>query len=805
MRWPVTALLTLVAVTSGVAPTHAAWPHDPNNGNVIVSAATGSQSSPQAVSDGAGGIIVTWYDYRSGGADIYAQRIGADGTARWTANGVAVCAAGNEQYYPAITADGAGGAIITWWDYRNGANFDVYAQKIDAAGAVQWTANGVALCTAASDQSSQQLVSDGAGGAIITWRDQRGGANTDVYAQRINSAGAAQWTADGVALCTAANDQHAPVIAADGAGGAIVTWYDYRSGSHYDIYAQRISASGSIWWTANGVGLCTIASDQTGPLIVSDGAGGAIVSWIDYRSTSNYDVYAQRVSASGAAQWAAGGALVCDATGNQYYPYLASDGAGGAILCWADFRGGVNGDIYAQRLSAAGVAQWTANGAALCTATDGQEGARVAADGSGGAVVAWQDHRSGYWDVYAQRISGAGAIQWTSNGAALCTALGNQDFVNVVPDGTGGAIVAWRDMRVVTNHDIYAQRIERYGQLGNPEPVITRVQDLPNDQGGYVKVSWDASYLDADPTYGVYEYRVFRSAAGPLASGVALRRPVTEDSDAAVREGALLVRSAQAGATVYWEYVGTQAAEAFAGYSRVVATTADSVDGGNPRTWYMVEARASTSVSSDRWASAPDSGYSVDNLAPAQPAPFTGQYVAGTTFLHWNRNTEADLAGYRLYRGSSAGFVPGPGNLVATPSDTGYADAAGAPHFYKLTAVDVHGNESPVTTLLPDGTLDVGGTPVPVELSFAAPTPNPAGVATTLRYGLPRAAEVRLEVYDAMGRLVRRVASGSREAGAHTASWDLRDAAGRAVGAGLYFARLEVAGRVLARRIAVAW
>jgi hypothetical protein len=218
----------------------------------------------------------------------------------------------------------------------------------------------------------------------------------------------------------------------------------------------------------------------------------------------------------------------------------------------------------------------------------------------------------------------------------------------------------------------------------------------------------------------------------------------------------------------------------------------------------MVEARASSSLSSDRWTSAPDSGYSVDDLAPAQPVSFTGQYAAGTTFLHWNRNTEADLAGYRLYRGTSAGFVPGPGNLVAAPPDTGYADPAGAPHYYKLTAVDVHGNESPVATLSPDGTVDVGGTPVPGELSFAPPTPNPAGAATTLRYGLPRAARVRLAVYDAAGRLVRQVADDAREAGEHTERWDLRDAAGRPVGAGLYFARLEVEGRALARRIAVA-
>ena len=76
-----------------------------------------------------------------------------------------------------------------------------------------------------------------------------------------------------VALCTAANDQGPPMIVSDGAGGAIVTWEDFRSGTNWDIYAQRVSAAGVPQWTANGVALCTAANTQGSPMIVSDGAG----------------------------------------------------------------------------------------------------------------------------------------------------------------------------------------------------------------------------------------------------------------------------------------------------------------------------------------------------------------------------------------------------------------------------------------------------------------------------------------------------------------------------------------------------
>ena len=160
---------------------------------------------------------------------------------------------------PTITSDGSGGAIITWMDYRSGT-YDICAQSINASGVVLWTADGVPISTAAGDQLNPTITSDGSGGAIITWMDYRSGTY-DIYAQSINASGVVLWTADGVPISTAAGDQLNPTIISDGSGGAIITWEDYRSGT-YDIYAQRINASGAVQWTADGVPISTAAGDQ---------------------------------------------------------------------------------------------------------------------------------------------------------------------------------------------------------------------------------------------------------------------------------------------------------------------------------------------------------------------------------------------------------------------------------------------------------------------------------------------------------------------------------------------------------------
>ena len=789
------SLIAALLLTAAVRPAAAAWPNSPT-ANLPVSTAANSQSNPSIVSDGAGGTIITWVDNRSSGSDIYAQRISAAGVPLWTADGVALCTAVNSQYSPTIISDGAGGAIVTWYDYRSGTNNDIYAQRISAAGIPQWSADGVALCTATGSQAFPIIASDGAGGAIVTWQDFRSGTSYDVYAQRISATGATLWTANGVALCSAANDQIYPMIASDGAGGAIVTWQDYR-GSAPDIYAQRISAAGATLWTANGVALCTAANNQQYPTIMPDGASGAIVTWQDYRS-GNYDIYAQRISATGATLWTANGVALCSAANNQQNPTIASDGAGGAIVTWCDYRSGTNGDIYTQRISAGGTPVWTADGVALCTTVNEQYFPAITSDGAGGAIVTWYDLRSGNYDIYAQRITTAGVPLWTANGVALSTAAIDQSYPTISSDGASGAIITWQDFRSGSSYDIYAQRVDAFGKLGNAEPVITAVSDVPNDQGGKVRLAWNASYLDlaSDPDmsfYDIYHSLPPNGAQQAIARGTA-RLVHPGEAPALGAPSVMFTANGYA-----WEYVQSVTANhVFSSYGSYQSTVCDSVAGSNPTTAFIVMARG---YSGFYWMSAPFSGYSVDNLAPRTPAPFTGQYSAGLAKLHWYPNAETDLAGYRLYRGTSTSFTPGAGNLVAALSDTGFTDAAAAPYVYKLTAIDSHGNESPVTTLVPTGTTGVDGAPA-LELALAAPRPNPARGSTTLEFTLPRETHVRMGVFDAAGRRVIALHDGVMAAGAHREAFTLSDDTGRELPSGLYLVRLEAEGRILTRRIA---
>jgi hypothetical protein len=137
-------------------------------------------------------------------------------------------------------------------------------------------------------------------------------------------------------------------------------------------------------------------------------------------------------------------------------------------------------------------------------------------------------------------------------------------------------------------------------------------------------------------------------------------------------------------------------------------------------------------------------------------------------------------------------------NLPFAAMDTITVDAAWvppAPGLYTLTAAthlpgDANAANDVVTVTLAVGNLTA--TPIEAVATTVRPTTNPFGHATGLSFALPRATEVRLEVFDARGRRVARLHDGPLDAGTRTLAWDGRDAGGREVPSGVYLYRAEI-------------
>ncbi|MGH7726318.1 MAG: hypothetical protein ACREOU_12900 [Candidatus Eiseniibacteriota bacterium] len=331
----------------------------------------------------------------------------------------------------------------------------------------------------------------------------------------------AAWPLFGQAVTKGPKAQQHPAIASDGVGGAIIVWQDLRR-ARGNVFAQHVLASGAIdaAWPVDGLSVLrdTLAlagtpEGQASPLIVSDGAGGAIVAWHDARNLiSERDVFAQHLLGSGAVDpfWPVNGVVVCSAPGIQDVQRIVSDDAGGAIVAWSDRRAGpTTSAVFVQRALASGVVHplWPVNGIGVSATPAPQVFPALIGDGTGGAIVAWGDGRGGTtsgFDIFAQHVSSAGALDplWPVTGRALCAATGDQAHPVLVSDGAHGGVAAWSDSRVVGTSHIFAQHVFARGTVDAAWPANGRavsaagfLESRPlvvTDGAGGAIVNWQA-------------------------------------------------------------------------------------------------------------------------------------------------------------------------------------------------------------------------------------------------------------------------------------------------------------------------
>jgi hypothetical protein len=347
----ISALIGVILLTASCIPWGAAVPIPPTG----------------ITGDNSGGAIVTYAVYETlTEQDYYVQRISPEGDFLWGEKGVLIGSTGNGIPYSKAVSDGSSGAIVTWSECLpevpgEPPSCQTYVARIDSEGDVQWQwgRKGVKI---------ESMIADGAGGIIIGV--VVGDAKPSLL--KIDSEGNLPWGEDGVlvGLWPERSDE----MASDGSGGVIVVECSYQGDSDA-LYAQRVDSEGKILWQAGGVQV--FAEPGEGACIVGDGAGGAIIAYTrnipceDGIGICNQDIYAQRMDAEGNVLWGPDGVPICVGPSASYNPQIVADGAGGAIVFFVDEPG-----VCAQRVDADGHKSWNGDvpvyaGVILRVASDG--------------------------------------------------------------------------------------------------------------------------------------------------------------------------------------------------------------------------------------------------------------------------------------------------------------------------------------------------------------------------------------------------------------------------------------------------
>jgi hypothetical protein len=208
----------------------------------------------QALRDESGGFyLVTAIVHPTypGFSDIYAQRMNSDGApaAGWTASGLRVCGADNYRSGAFVTPDGFGGVLLSWYDYRSSGP-GIFAARVSPGGSLVpgWTTDGTLVSEPNSPysqyQNGQSVAPDGAGGVYVLWK--RSDVATSAFIQHLSPSGvvAPGWLPYGARVAPSA-DQGDASLTSDGDGGAIVSWSEHCCG-RTGLYAQRFALDGPV-------------------------------------------------------------------------------------------------------------------------------------------------------------------------------------------------------------------------------------------------------------------------------------------------------------------------------------------------------------------------------------------------------------------------------------------------------------------------------------------------------------------------------------------------------------------------------
>ncbi len=328
------------------------------------------------------------------------------------------------------------------------------------------------------------------------------------------------------------------------------------------------------------------------------------------------------------------------------------------------------------------------------------------------------------------------------------------------------------------------------GDIGSGK--IVSITDVPNDQGKQVRMAWVKFPGDGVSTNPITGYSLWRRVdkTSANAGNISVNSKENMLAQASAQNVGKTYSIAQAGT---WDFVAWIPSAGYEFYSMVAPTLYDSTAKGRNWSVFFVAGHARGQL----YESAPDSGYSVDNLPPFAPNNFIVKGLTGTNLeLSWAEPEDNDFQYFALYRSTTENFDPKGTKPLTTVTGTKYADTdvqVGTKYYYWLSAFDVAGNESKFSRAsFTVGIAERGGSgSVPTEYALEQNYPNPFNPETTIKYQLSGSSFVRLRIFSALGQEVRTLVEGVQPAQYYSIMWDGRDNAGNQLPTGLYFYRLE--------------
>ena len=388
--------------------------------------------------------------------------------------------------------------------------------------------------------------------------------------------------------------------------------------------------------------------------------------------------------------------------------------------------------------------------------------------------------------------------------------------------GTQYDVIAMADLDADGEDEVLYTGYARGVTLGDPpqpivildrvpanQPVITKVLDVPNDQGRQVWVVWKASAddmvppLDKTASIGIIAPKgvdfPFATINGVPVNAVRINQEVSSIAAAGDIIDYAVWRIDNEDNLV--QVSATRAAQ-FDMYAAVVPTLGD---GDDWKAVFMVTAH--TAIPAVNWKSFEKTGTSEDNLIPAAPGKVAAKEVEATIEVTWEESPDADFKYFSIRRGTESGFNAADlSTQIGTTTGISFIDAeveGDAQYYYRVVAFDFNGNQGELSEEVSAivSAIDGFAQTIPTVFALDQNYPNPFNPTTTIAFDLPQNVDVSIVIFNALGRKVRTLVNEAKAAGSYRVSWNGINDNGIKVATGIYIYTIRAGEFVESRRM----
>jgi len=419
----------------------------------VITNLPGRQEDPVAITDGNGGAFIAWVDYRfDAEGDIFLQHVNYNGEILLDSNGVALAQLSGKQITINMCTDSLGGAFITWQDKRGGVDDDIYGTHVSAGHDIVSPGTGLPIVVSGGNQNAKTIEYAGNNEAFIAWADFRDGANADIYGQRLDMTMSGLLQDNGLPIASSDEQELKPRATFVENNISFLAWKKGDENSR--VLYQFIDSDGLVFSEPRLIS--EYDALQTAPRVKRSSIGEVFVNWKDLRDDPiNGDQYFQKISLEGEQLW--GDGIKLDPIDDvDFSARFAAGTEGGVSVVWE--RGTFpNIDILYQNITSGG--NYSLDEPSYISSANGYQFAPIlSGDTQNGLFAIYGDQGLGSIDLRIQKIDIDYSMQWENNGLTAMSGLdGDVNYTHTFSIGDGDIYHIWEDNR--ESKKIYGSRL----------------------------------------------------------------------------------------------------------------------------------------------------------------------------------------------------------------------------------------------------------------------------------------------------------------------------------------------------------